>query len=304
MHACSQCAAVLRPGASFCHSCGDAVAVAVAAPEPPPPPPPSPPTPPEPPAPPAPPAFVTYNALPAQGPPRDIPEPETEALPEPVAASAPPAAPAPVLAPPAPPAPEPPPPAAPPPSPPAAPQYAAPARERWSDGRIVAIAVTAVLLLGGIAAAIVLSGGSDTPKPVADTAARAAPPEADRATATPKAGPDIRRQVQTLDDLMQASVKGRAAAVKGQMKAAIANRAKLVADLRELRSQAKDPQLQAGLASFAAAIRESLRQNRECPDGCPASELNRVNRLKQQTVARLNPLLRKYAKTSYRSQDI
>jgi hypothetical protein len=147
----------------------------------------------------------------------------------------------------------------------------------------------------------VLSGGSDTPKPAAANAARETPVAP---TPTPKPVTALRRQVQSVDDLMKASKEGRAAAVKGDIKAAIANRSKLLQDLKRVSSEATDARLKAGLRSFTAAIRESLRQNRECAGGCTTSELNKVNRLKQQALAKLNPLLRKYAQTSYSSRDI
>jgi hypothetical protein len=119
-----------------------------------------------------------------------------------------------------------------------------------------------------------------------------------------KPNADLRNQVQTLDDLMKTSMKGRTAAGRGDTKAAIANRSTLLKDLQSLRSDATNAQLKTGLRSFTAAIRESLRQNRECAAKCSTSELNKVYRLKQAAVTELNPLLRKYAKTSYRSRDI
>ncbi len=103
---------------------------------------------------------------------------------------------------------------------------------------------------------------------------------------------------------MKLSEQGRAAAVKGDTKAAIANRTKLLAGLKRLGAQATDARLKAGLGSFTAAIRESLRQNSECADRCSAAELNKVNRLKRQAVTELNPLLRRYARTSYDARDI
>jgi flagellar basal body-associated protein FliL len=172
-----------------------------------------------------------------------------------------------------------------------------------SGGLIIAIVITVVLLVGGGIAALVLSGGSDKPKPVA--AAKTAAPEPAKATATqPPKKADLARQVQTLDALMKTSHQGRQAAAKGDTKAAIANRAKLLKDVRRLRGQAADAQLKKGLGSFAAAVRESLRQNRECGAACSASDLRKVGRLKQETVDALNPLLRKYAKTTYRARDI
>jgi hypothetical protein len=252
------------------------------------------------------PAFVTYLPLPPATPPTDTSELEEAHLPPPAEA----APPAPEIAPTAPPSPvvaETP--AAPPPDrkqrppkPPKPPRPPKAPREPLSGGLIIAIAATVLLLAGGGIAALVL-GGDDKPKPVA--AATAAPQD----TATPeatKAGkrPDLARQVQSLDALMKTSEKGRAAAAKGDTKAAIANRAQLLKDVQALRAKAADKQLKAGLGSFAAAVRESLRQNRECGAGCSASDLNKVGRLKQQTVGALNPLLRKYAKTSYRARDI
>ena len=164
--------------------------------------------------------------------------------------------------------------------------------------------ITAVLLIGSGVAVLLLSGG-DEPKPAAakSTPVAAEPEE----TASPKparSDADLRRQVLALDGLMERSQEGRAAAAKGDTKAAIANRSALVKDLQALSGQVKDAKLKAGLASFTAAIRESLRQNRECGDACPAGDLEKVNDLKRETVEALNPLLRKYAKTTYRSRDI
>ena len=172
-----------------------------------------------------------------------------------------------------------------------------------SGGLIIAIAVTVLLLVGGGVAALVL-GGDDKPKPVAAAAPKDTATPAATRPAHKRAQPDLGRQVQTLNGLMRTSQQGRAAAAKGDTKAAIANRSKLLKDVQRLRAQATDRQLKAGLGSFAAAVRESLRQNRECGAACSASDLSKVNRLKQDTVDALNPLLRKYAKTTYRARDI
>jgi hypothetical protein len=268
----------------------------------------------EPEPPPAPgPGFVTYLPLPPATPPTDTSALEESHLPAPSEAPAPEAAAAPPPAPVAPPetvAPAQPPK---PPKrrerPPAPPPLPKPPREPLSGGLIIAIAATVILLVGGGIAALVLGGGDDKPKPTAAAAtatAAAAETKTPDATRPPaqRAQPDLGRQVQTLDGLMKTSEKGRAAAAKGDTKAAIANRAKLLQDLQRLRGQVNDQRLKAGLGSFAAAIRESLRQNRECGAACSASDLNKVGRLKQETVDALNPLLRKYAKTTYRARDI
>jgi hypothetical protein len=246
---------------------------------------------PDPPPPEAPvgPAFFTYNALPPATPPLDTSElveshlPPPHAAPEPeVQASPHPPPPPPRAETPAPAPPEPPEPRKP-------PQPPKPPREPWSTGLIVAVVITAVLLLGGGAAALLLSG-RDEPKSAAATSTRS--------------DADLRRQVLTLDALMKRSRQGRAAAAKGDTKAAVANRSELLKDLRRLRGDVKDAKLKAGLGIFVSAIRESLRQNRECAGACPASDLAKVSRLKRDTVEALNPLLRKYAKSSYRSRDI
>ncbi len=259
---------------------------ASATPEPPPPPPPAP-------------AFFTYNALPPATPPVD-----TAALESELQAPSPP--------PPAPEAPAAPPPAPPPPTvaepvatpPPKPPKPPKPPREPVTRGAIVAAVITAVLLIGSGVAVLLLSGG-DEPKPAA-ARSTPAPPEPEE-TARPKparSDADLQRQVLALDGLMERSREGRAAAAKGDTKAAIANRSALLKDLEGLGGQVKDAKLKAGLTSFTAAIRESLRQNRECGDACPAADLEKVNDLKRDTVEALNPLLRKYAKTTYRSRDI
>ena len=263
--------------------------------------------PPAPPPPEAPkgPGFVTYNALPASTPPLDTSVllsshlQAPSAAPEPEARRPAAAAPAPVAEIPPTPPPQPPPPPRPP----------KPPREPLSPGLIVAGVITAVLLIGGGAAALLLSGG-DEPNPAAavSTPAAAEPESTTRPTPT-RAAPrrsatNLRRQVLALDVLMKQSQEGRAAAAKGDTKTAIASRSDLLKDVQRLRGQVRDAKLKAGLGSFVAAIRESLRQNRECADGCPAGDLEKVNGLKRETVDALNPLLRRYAKTTYRARDI
>ena len=87
--------------------------------------------------------------------------------------------------------------------------------------------------------------------------------------------------METLDSLMKRSARGRAAAVEGDFAAATANRSDLLRRLRRLERQADDPELKAAVTSFAAAVRESLRQNRECGSGCSTRELERVGKLKE-----------------------
>jgi len=164
---------------------------------------------------------------------------------------------------------------------------------------VAAIAV-AVLLLGGIAVAaiLILGGGKDKPKPVA------AKPTATATAQAPAKPTALKVQVQSLDRLLKFSEQGRAAAVNGDIKAAIANRTKLLADLQALQKQATDAKLKAAVTSFTAAIRESLRQNKTCGEKCPASALNKVGKLKQQTVDEANPLLRRFGSRAYRSTQI
>ena len=91
------------------------------------------------------------------------------------------------------------------------------------------------------------------------------------------------------------------------MKAAIANRSKLLRDIRALDAQADDKQLKAALTSFGAAITESLRQNRECASKCSDADLNKVGTLKQAALAKINPLLegpRRRAPTSAKRSSL
>lgn len=253
-------------------------------------------TPPPPPAPPAK-AFVTYDSLPASRPPPDEAPPKSTLapLPEPHAPD-PPAivSPAPALTSGASPGPAP--------KASLQPEAATPPREGWSTGRVIAVAATVVLLAGSLAAALLLSGGGDREPESGAAVAASTPPPKTSATPAPTGG--LANQVRTLDDLMKASQAGRNAAVEGDTGAAIANRTKLLEDLRGLSKNVSDVKLKAGLRDFTAAIEESLRQNRECGADCPAADLNQVNRLKQRAVEQLNPLLRKYAKTSYRAREI
>ena len=161
--------------------------------------------------------------------------------------------------------------------------------------------MTVVLLGGSIVAALVLAGRSDDEPPVADTAVReeVATPEP-----TAAATPALERQVQTLDGLMKRSARGRAAAVRGDIPAATANRSDLLRRLRRLQREATDDELRAAVVSFTAAIRESLRQNRECGNACPTRDLERVTRLKQAALRKINPLLRAQGLDPYRPADI
>jgi Double zinc ribbon len=194
----------------------------------------------------------------------------------------------------------------------------APASGRRFNGRIAAIVAAAVLVIGGgIAAALMLTGGSSSqPTKAASHKARPRPipgPEvatpapvatADSGQRAPSGASGLTSQVRKLDGLMQMSEQGRAAAVNGDIAAAIANRSKLLRELRTLRAQATDAPLLAALSSFSSAIRESLRQNRECGSACSADDLRNVARLKHEALSKLNPLLRKYVGNTYRREDI
>jgi hypothetical protein len=74
--------------------------------------------------------------------------------------------------------------------------------------------------------------------------------------------------VRSVDDLMKASRKA-APPRQGDVKAAIANRSKLLQDLKRVSSEGHGRAREGGVAGFTAAIRESLRQNRECAEGAP-----------------------------------
>jgi hypothetical protein len=158
-------------------------------------------------------------------------------------------------------------------------------------------------------AALLLSGRDEPNSALAESTPSAPEPEKTKRPTPTRAAPrrsdtGLRRQVLALDDLMKKSQEGRVAAAEGDTKTAIANRSDLLEDLQRLRGQAGDATLKAGLGSFVAAIRESLRQNRECADACPAGDIEKVNGLKRETVDALNPLLRRYAKTTYGARDI
>jgi hypothetical protein len=228
------------------------------------------------------------------------------------------------------------------PEPPSAPEPTTPADAdstgRQLNGRVVAIAAAAVVLVGGgIAAALALSGdpsspaakaaragtpppsaviGAATPEaPVATPTAEAtvatptpevtvATPTPDSDTPAPSSDSALTAQVRTLDGLMQLSEQGRAAAVAGDTAAAAASRATLLRQLQSLRADATDARLQAAVDRFIAAIREALRQNRECGSACSAAELARVASLKRDALSKLNPLLREYVGRTYRLEEI
>ena len=225
---------------------------------------------------------------------------------------------------------------------PAAPEPTPPADAystgRQLNGRVVAIAAAAVVLVGGgIAAALALSGGPSSPAskaaragtpspsaivgaetpeaPVATPTAEAtvatptpeptvATPTPESDTPTPSTDTALTAQVRTLDGLMQLSEQGRAAAVAGDTAAAAASRATLLRQLQSLRAAATDARLQAAVDRFIAAIREALRQNRECGSTCSAADLARVARLKRDALSELNPLLLEYVGRTYRLEEI
>jgi double zinc ribbon protein len=221
--------------------------------------------------------------------------------------------------------------------PPAEPVLAAaepPPSPRRPDVRVVAIAVAAVLLVGGGLAFALTSGGDSTPEtenaaragtqtapdatvgaptpeptvefPTPEPTVEATTPEptVEAPTPEPTVEPDLAAEVQQLNSLMQMSVQGRAAAVSGDMAAAIAARTRLLRELRSLRAEAADPELQAAVDAFIPAIREALRQNRECGSACSAQELSNVGRLKREALSELNPLLREYVGRTYRREEI
>ena len=171
------------------------------------------------------------------------------------------------------------------------PREVAPANRARIDGRTAAIVAVVVLLAAALTtAAVVLTGGSE-PQRASTAVAGDATSEPVKTTGAPKTT-ELDAQVKQLDELMLLSKQGRAQAVNGNVKAAAASRAQLLEDIRALAADTDDKALEAGLASFGAAIRESLRQNRECGSKCSAADLRKVGRLKQAALKQLNPILK------------
>ena len=202
-----------------------------------------------------------------------------------------------------------------PPAPPRRPPEPAAINRSRIDKRTAGI-VAAIVALATVAtvAVLVLTGGSEPSKPL-DAGSQEAPagavvqaktpkPVTTTAASTTKKAPDLDAQVQQLDKLMLLSKKGRAEAVKGDIKAATASRATLLSDLKRLQAKAADKDLKAAVASFEAAIAEALRQNRECGSKCSAADLNKVGDLKQAALRKLNPLLKAHGAATYRVQEI
>jgi hypothetical protein len=228
-----------------------------------------------------PPVTAVKRVAPSPSPPAAAPAPAPEA-----------AAPPPARRPPQPPA-EPPVDMAPV-APPAAPEPRGPVDRRLLavGGVVLAIMVAGLVLL-------LIPHGAKQPERQAALGTPTSTPTARQAPAT-----GLASQVKSLDALMRMSERGRSAAVKGNFAAAVVNRTSLLRKIQRLRARAATPVLRSGLASFAAAVREALRQNRTCKAACPAADLARVGRFKQAALARLNPLLRRYAGTRYRRQQI
>jgi hypothetical protein len=164
-----------------------------------------------------------------------------------------------------------------------------------------------VLLAALVTTGVVVLTGGDESQPVATPLETPVDTPAPTPEETPKpkatAAP-IEAQVKTLDELVRFSAKGRKAAVNGDIKAAIANRAKLLRDIRALDKQAGDKQLKAALAGFDAAIAESLRQNRECGSKCTDADLQKVGRLKTAALAKINPILKEHGGRTYKREEI
>jgi hypothetical protein len=259
----------------------------------------SPAPPPEPPSDP----YKTYNTL---GPARPPKKPPKAAAPEPAApAAAAPAEPAAVAAPP-PAAATPPPPAAERPAKPPRPPRRSPAAVlRDLDRRIYAILAAIVVGAALVAGIAVIGSKSKDKVPPEPTQAAAVVKPKPKKTRTPKpTAPALKTQVEQLDRLLQRSKTGRADAVNGDFKAAIANRAQLVKDLQSLEGKAANAQVKAGATAFAAAIRESLRQNRDCASKCSTSDITKVGTLKQTAVDKLNPLLKRFNLGPYTAKEI
>ncbi len=156
----------------------------------------------------------------------------------------------------------------------------------------------------GLGLALIPRGAEHNASGDAARAATATATPTPTKTQTPPRGASLATEVRTLDSLMRMSERGRAAAVKGNFAAAAANRARLARRIERLRARATSPELRAGLVDFKAAVDEALRQNRTCKASCSAGDLARVGRLKQAALDRLDPLLRRYAHTSYRRAQI
>jgi hypothetical protein len=177
------------------------------------------------------------------------------------------------------------------------------------DTKTTAIVAMIVLLAALVTTAVVVLTGGEEPERAAapqDTPVAIDTPEpTPEKTAEPKAtAAPIEAQVKTLDELVRFSAKGRKAAVNGDIKAAIANRAKLLRDIRALNKQADDKQLKAALVTFDAAIAESLRQNRECASKCSDADLAKVGKLKTAALAKINPLLKEHGGRTYKREEI
>jgi hypothetical protein len=181
------------------------------------------------------------------------------------------------------------------------PQPPKPPRE-WPklDRRAAGVGIAVVLIaLAGVALLLVPKGKSPQQAATLGTPTATATPPPERAH-----GPKLAAQVRDLDALMRFSERGRTAAVSGDFAAAVANRTTLLVRIQRLDAAARDATLKAGLARFAAAVQEALRQNRTCKAACETADLDKVGALKQAALKRLNPLLRRYAHTSYKRAQI
>ena len=183
------------------------------------------------------------------------------------------------------------------------PREAAPPNRAPIDGRRAAIVAVVVLLAAAVTTAVVVLTGGSEPERASNAVVEDAKSEPVATTAAPRTD-ELDAQVKQLDELMLLSKKGRAQAVDGDVKAAAASRAQLLKDIRALDADTGDKALKAGLVSFGAAIRESLRQNRECGSKCSTADLQKVGRLKQAALKRLNPILKAHGARTYKPVEI
>ncbi len=173
-----------------------------------------------------------------------------------------------------------------------------PSRSPWLT---VAIALVALLAIGGAVAAVLLTRGGDSPKAAAVASTPPPPTQAPPAST----GPTVQDGVSRIASVLDLSQRGRTLTIAGSYSAAIANRQKVLDKIDGLNLA---PALERSRALLRRAVRASLDADQAllgcttCARTIAANQ--RATDLKQKFVIQFNPLATKYLQRSFDSNSL
>jgi serine/threonine-protein kinase len=182
------------------------------------------------------------------------------------------------------------------PPPPAPPPPLPAGRSPWPA--VIAV-VLALLVAGGVAAALLLTGGDSKPTPRPVTSTPVTPP-----VETPS-GPTVQDGVAQIAGALDLSEQGRTLTVNGEYGAAIANRTQV---LDQVDGLTLAPELEPSRTLLRAAVQASLDADRalqQCTTCSSTADANRrATDLKQRFVLEFNPFATKYLQRSFDSNSL